>query len=399
MKIMFINTYYYPDIIGGAEISIKKLAEGLAGIGHDVSVLTTGMEETDEIINNVKIRRIKVNNIHSPIKHSKANKINKIIYRGIDLYNIVNYNKLKKEIRKINPDIVNINNIYGISPIIYKVIEDLKLKLVVTLRDYYMICPKARMLKNNEECIFPGKICKLYRNINKNHFKNVSYFTAPSKFVINEFVKNGLFNIEKAKVIYNAIDLNDDETNSIVREKMKRNRKNLKFLYLGRLETHKGIEILLKSFCTLANDNIELFFAGKGSLENMIEDYSKKDKRIKYLGFLNESKMKEILKDCDVLIAPSLWNEPFGRIIIDAYKYGLPVISSNKGGLGEIVDNYKTGIKIEQVTEDELRRAINYYINNDFSKLIFNCKNKIKQFGLDYQVEQFSKLYETILLS
>ena len=66
MNILIINSYYYPDIIGGAEISVQKLAEILA-TNHNVSVVCTGSMFKDEVINNVHVYRLK--------RHEKRNKI------------------------------------------------------------------------------------------------------------------------------------------------------------------------------------------------------------------------------------------------------------------------------------------------------------------------------------
>lgn len=393
MRILFINTYYYPDLLGGTEVSIKKLAEGLSKLGNEVTVLVTGTKEMTEMVSNVMVRRIKINNVHSTIDHKKCNRIMKILYRIIDIYNIFNYFKLKNEIKKINPDIVNVNNIYGISPIVYKVIDDLKIKCIATLRDYYLICPKVFLLRNGQTCDKPNFICKIYRRINKRFLKRVDYFTAPSQFVISEFMKYGLLDKSNSKVIYNAIDINEDEVMETIDEKLKREKNIIKFIYLGALEKHKGLEILVNAFSKNINENISLYIAGKGTLQDMVVNIAERDTRIKYLGFLNEDNLKKVLLECDVLIAPSLWNEPFGRIVLDAYKYGLPVITSMNGGLDEIVDNYITGIKLEKVTEANLNEAINYYINNDFSDFIRNCKEKIKLFGIEKQVKEFNELY------
>ena len=59
MRIMVINTYYYPEIVGGAEYSVKKLSEKLVQEGHTVRVLCTGKENSKEIIDGVEVVRIK----------------------------------------------------------------------------------------------------------------------------------------------------------------------------------------------------------------------------------------------------------------------------------------------------------------------------------------------------
>lgn len=395
MKIMFINTFYYPDIRGGAEISLKKLAEGLVKKGHDVSVLTTSNKESENIINGVHVKRIKINNLYSPIENNDVNKIRKVLYRIIDLYNLFNYSKLKSEIRKINPDIININNIYGFSIIINKVVKALKIPLVVTLRDYYLLCPKVNMLRKGKTCEKESIICKIYRNFNKKIIKDANYVTAPSRFILNKFLNENYFYDKKSCVIYNAIDTNS-ESKEILKNKISRDQNEVKFIYLGGLEHHKGVEMLINSFKQVKKDNISLYIAGKGSLRDFVKISEINDNRIKYLGFLNENEISKVLAECDVLIAPSLWEEPFGRVIIDAYKYSMPVIATNKGGLDEIVSD-NTGIKISDITEKKLMNAIKKLSEENLKTFMINAHEQLNEFTIDNQVEKFENVYKKVL--
>ena len=59
MRIMIVNTYYYPEIMGGAEYSVKKLAEQLQAMRHDVSVLCTGDSDSIEKVDGVEVIRLK----------------------------------------------------------------------------------------------------------------------------------------------------------------------------------------------------------------------------------------------------------------------------------------------------------------------------------------------------
>ncbi|MEI2463274.1 glycosyltransferase, partial [Niallia taxi] len=91
MNILLVNTFYYPTIVGGAEISVQKLAEGLVKNGHKVSVLCTDRTNNYEVINGVNVYRIKVKNLYSPSDSQQQNMIKKTIYRFVDFYNIFNY--------------------------------------------------------------------------------------------------------------------------------------------------------------------------------------------------------------------------------------------------------------------------------------------------------------------
>ncbi len=70
--------------------------------------------------------------------------------------------------------------------------------------------------------------------------------------------------------------------------------------------------------------------------------FSKEDKRydiqnVKYMGWGSDS--KKMFGSFDLLIAPSLWNEPFGRVAVEGIRNGLPVLVSNHGGIPETVDS------------------------------------------------------------
>ena len=92
-----------------------------------------------------------------------------------------------------------------------------------------------------------------------------------------------------------------------------------------------------------------------------------------------------------------MWHEPFGRVVAEAYSYGVPVIASSKGGLIEIVDNNKTGFLFTK--EKELIANINYFIDNrsviDDMKL--QCLDKAKSLFKDNIVDQYIKVYNKLI--
>ncbi|MBE6067121.1 MAG: glycosyltransferase [Clostridium lundense] len=394
MKICLINTYYYPDIVGGTEVSVKKLAEGLADLGHEINVICTGKSNEIENINGIRVNRIKIKNIYSPIEHKRASKLKKITYRALDINNVFNKKILKDKIESIKPDIIHINNIYGLSISLWDVLRKFKIPIIHTLRDYYLICPKVNLLKKGQICNKPNFACKLYSKYNKRVFNIDTCVTAPSKFTLKLFDNLGYLKEIDNTVIYNAIDFVQEDVNKILNEKKIRNDEKIKFVYLGGLEQHKGITWLLNSFKEVNNENIELNIAGQGVLKQLVLDATKKDKRIKYHGFLKEAELNKLLNNSDVLVVPSIWYEPFGRVVIDAYKNVMPVIVSDIGGISEIIDNSKTGILVTPNSNEELVSAIDYFTDreNIISKLD-NCAHKLKDYSIHKQVKEFENLY------
>lgn len=101
----------------------------------------------------------------------------------------------------------------------------------------------------------------------------------------------------------------------------------------------------------------------------------------------------------DVLVIPSLWEEPFGRVIFDAYKSCIPVIGSNIGGIPELIDNGKTGFLIEPGNVQELTEQINILTTDN--KLLLEMYDYIikalEKFSIDAQILEFEKCYEEML--
>lgn len=80
------------------------------------------------------------------------------------------------------------------------------------------------------------------------------------------------------------------------------------FMYAGLLEPVTGIDILLEAFCKVQHSGIRLLISGKGNLENVVEEYCKKDSRITYLGYMEYEEYLRMLSKVDVLVNPRNMN-------------------------------------------------------------------------------------------
>ncbi|GKU84891.1 glycosyltransferase family 4 protein [Niallia sp. NCCP-28] len=399
MNILLINTFYYPTIIGGAEISVQKLAEGLVKNGHNVSVVCTDKEDKYEILNGVQVFRIKIKNMYDPIESQKQGIIRKSIYRIIDLYNIFNYKRLREIFIKVKPDVVHTNNTYGISPVIWSVSKKLNVPIVHTLRDYYLMYPYGNLTNSESGKSLLNIYEKLHKSFHRFISSKVNYVTAPSKFTLDKFIEKDFFYKSQKKVIFNAIDFNKNTIDQWYANKIsKTNNKVTKFVYLGTLGEHKGVHILLNAFHEIEDNHIELHIAGKGTLQNMVEEFEQKDSRIKYHGFLQGENLEKLLLQCDVLLAPSVWYEPFGRVVIDGYKHALMVIGSSSGGLAEIIKDGKTGLLIEPNSSESLKLGINKLKKSENKEqLLINCREELNTFSIEKQIKDFETIYYSLI--
>jgi len=142
MKILLINSLYYPNIIGGTEISVQILAEELQKKGIEIVVITLSNKNYIDFVNGIKVYYIYHSNF-SWLLNSKRNvKLLIPLRHLISLKNSVIDRKFKKIIKSENPDIVFTHNLIGLSYSFWTVIKKNKIPSVHALNDYYLLCWK-----------------------------------------------------------------------------------------------------------------------------------------------------------------------------------------------------------------------------------------------------------------
>ena len=397
MRILLVNTYYSPEIMGGAEYSVKKLAESLKAGGHVVEVLCTGSFYKKEIIDGIDVVRIVPHNVCRAINIDSASKIEKLVHRLQDIKNKRNKDRIEQVINSFNPDVIHTNGLYDITPIIWEIAANKKIRLVHTIRDYHLMCPRVVLTcnKRTELCTEPLAYCKVHRFFNKKQSCFVNCVTAPSQKTLGTLLECGFFENASSRVIPNAIDYDEEELKLLLRKREQKNVDLCKFVYIGMLSEQKGVKWLIDSFNSLRNTNAELYIAGKGPLDQYVIDSAKTNKHIHYMGFLKETDVNSLLQECDVVVCPSLWQEPFGRVVLDAYKNAMPIIVSNRGALSEIVSDRVTGLVIDPNQDNSLSQAMQYLIDNPNAIIEYarHAIVKIQEYNLDRQVASFEDCY------
>ncbi|HMA35330.1 MAG TPA: glycosyltransferase family 4 protein [Chloroflexia bacterium] len=120
------------------------------------------------------------------------------------------------------------------------------------------------------------------------------------------------------------------------------------FVYVGRLEPIKRVDLLIQAFRTLLAERpgCRLRLMGSGSLEPALRTLVQKEglaPQIEFCGFQTGAAKAAILDAADVLVLPSDF-EPFGMVILEAWAHGLAVVGSRGGGISEIVRAGETGL-------------------------------------------------------
>lgn len=334
-KIIILCRSYYPDVAGGGEISTKTLAENLAISGYRVKVVCISDNPSEEIISEIPIVRLKPKNIYWSLKPT-PNLAKKLLWHIIDSNNIF----IKKEINEIfssfNPDILISSTIEDVSSICWRLAKQRGIRVIHILRSYTLMCVNANMFKkdNCKNRCLECTALTFKKKINSNFVDDI---VGISKFVLKKHIDYGYFSNAKKHVIYN-ICLDD------VLEKKEKEIKSTNIIigYLGRIHPTKGIEKILESLSSIPEDklkSISLHIAGNGDPKyiSYLKNISiKNGLNVKFLGLIPAN---EFLDSIDILVVPSEWNEPFGRVLIESFGRKTPVLASSSGGITELMIN------------------------------------------------------------
>lgn len=134
------------------------------------------------------------------------------------------------------------------------------------------------------------------------------------------------------------------------------------YLFLGRLVPEKGVETLLTAWSRLrgilGNRCPRLIIAGTGPEESKVMAASARCDRIEYAGFVSGEAKHRLLAHCRAVLAPSIWWEPLGLIVYEAYDHAKPVIAASSGGLVETVREGEGGFLHKPGDSSSLVEAI-----------------------------------------
>lgn len=379
MKIVIICTLYPPYILGGAEISISLLAKGLVAQGNKVAVITTGNSYKEEVLDGVHVYRIKNRNIYWRYPQREKSILRKSLWHLIDIYNPLYEADIKKILCSFQPDVINTSNLCGLSTMVWNIAHKLNIPIVHTLRDYYLLCPQQTMIKGTQSCEKQCLICRSYSAVKKKMSQKVDALVGISDFIREKHIRFGYF--RNAKII-------ETIPNSVGSIQVKSINPTHCIGYIGRLSPEKGIEFMIESFMRSdISKQYKLLIAGMGN--NRYVNYLKAKYTISQVAFIGKQKQTDFFKQIDLLVVPSLWDEPFGRVVIEAYASLCPVFMSKNGGLKEL-----------QV--DGISWCFNTYDNKDLMSLFdgfYNNKIVVDKSLFDKEIEKYSdaKVIESYL--
>jgi len=390
-------------MIGGSELSTKLLAEELVRRGHKVTVLTfdrTKKTSSSENMNGVSVIRYKT-----------------FTRKALFLTLIPYVASAMKEWENS----VDIYHVYNVQPLpgarIYKIFGGKK-KAVATLNNYIAFCPVGSAVYGCKDCNLGKRFrCLGDRSIEcestieritallysivypvlTKMSKNLDNYVALSKSVKESYVRFG-FSEKKIKIIPNFMQYNFSK-------KMYSKPRNSDFfnvLYVGRMMKTKGVHILINAFSKVAgkHKNVRLILVGTGSKIDDFKVLARNldiDGKVTFAGYVSEEEKHKYYSEADLFVHPAIWQEPFGRALLEAMSFEIPLIVSNVGAPPEVIGD--AGLVFESGNVEDLERKIEMIIDNSKlgEKLKSKCMEVLKKYDSSYILDEIVELYRTTL--
>ncbi len=394
MKILIMNNYYYPNMMGGAEHSIKLLAEQLARTGNEVHILSMdGAEKADAVqaeeINGVFVHRSYCKSIYRRrILNDKGYMTDKLLNGWYSVHNGKMNRDVKRVVDIVAPNVIHTQNLVSMSYWVWKYAGKKNIPVVHTLRDYWLLDPTTNIGTSSIFLTIPFR--KYFKALSNKYVDSV---TSPSERTLEIFKNKGYFRNSNGQVIVNAISYDEKLLKLCLEEKSKRMSGTVRFLFVGNVTENKGIRLLVNAFVECKAD-ITLTVCGDGDLLSWVK--RKGDSRIVCCGKLKPERLAEEYRKADVLVVPSLWEEPFGRIVIEGAQYGLPVLGSNRGGIPEIIKKLEYG-DIFEPEGAQVSGMLMKYANRAYLKQIYAVGPKhLKVYAINSQIQEFISLYSSL---
>lgn len=334
MKILVFAEVYYPDVMGGGEFSTKQMAEGLAEKGHKVIVYCLGKEDREEEIKGVRVHRKYMRGVSehflSLAKNSSISepftKLDKLGRKWGDIYRSRKwYGYYRTIIMKEDPDVV-----HTAAPMSYLGRVNLWRASYDRKLPVSHVCRGPNLLELD---FLNGMLDGYNRRRNAEASAYLTALAAPSRYMLACHNRAGIRGQSINEVIYNAVDFDP----VFLTEKLMEEKENM-VLYAGELSEKKGIPALL-----LAMDGMEdagLLLIGRGELRDAI----KMNGKVRLLDWMERDALYAYMRRAKAVVLPSKWNEPFGRILIEAIQNGTIAIGSDRGGIPEVLDHNKDHI-------------------------------------------------------
>ena len=385
MRVLVVNHGFPPKFNAGSEIYSQTLVTGLLKAGHDVCVFSR-MENPFIDDFEVKQEMMKTDSIEYSLHLVNVARLkDRYVSRGVDL-------AFKEIIEKFNPEIVHFNHLNHLSLGIVEVAYKHGAKIVFTLHDFWLSCPRGQFLQVNYGEASPHKLCdgqedskcatkcysryftglddkqdlaywtnwiKLRRETIRRVLKFVNVFISPSA-TVGERLKSELVICDgQLQYLDYGFDLNKlSKRRRMVGEKVI-------FGYIGTHTVSKGLHLLIGAFSQL-KEKAQLVIYGRERSETtpQLRELSSNLDVVWMPEYENSQIVEKVFEKVDVIVVPSIWLENSPLVIHEALQTRTLVITADAGGMAEYVHDMENGLLFKHRDVESLRDTMQKVIDN-----------------------------------
>jgi glycosyltransferase involved in cell wall biosynthesis len=349
MRILSIHNTY--QMRGGEDESREAEERLLREMGHEVEVY----EETNDRIATMGAAQTALRTIWSTEAYKTVDQ--RLIGTTYDLVHVQNFFPL-------------------ISPSVYYAARSRGVPVVQTLRNYRLLCPNALFFRDGrvcEDCLgkfvpYPGVQHHCYRGdqgasavtaamltvhrMMRTWTEVVDAYIALTEFARQKFIEGGL---PAGKIVVKPNFVHPDPRPGEGRGGYA--------LYVGRLSVEKGLDTLISAW-ELLERQIPLKIIGDGPLADQVAATVEQFPKIEWLGRRPMQEVYELMGEAMFLIFPSKWYETFGRVAVESFAKGTPVIAANIGAIAELIDHGRTGLHFNPSDPKDLAVKVEWALAN-----------------------------------
>jgi glycosyltransferase involved in cell wall biosynthesis len=281
--------------------------------------------------------------------------------------------EIQATVKQNQIDVVHFHNTFpAISPAAIKAAHDAGSATVLTLHNSRILCPKAVCFRDGQPCTdcvaarfaMPAirhacfhesrlassvvAVKNWLHRTQKTYQRYLNLAIAPTQFVKARYEESGHPMppiVVKPHFVESDLPLGEGEGGYA--------------LFVGRLSEEKGLKVLLDAWDRLTQP-IPLKVIGDGPLKHLLDQPRE---NVQYLGRLEQSAVYETMADAAMLILPSHCAESFGRVVVEAYACGTPVVCADQGGQAELV-HPSVGALFRSGSSDELAAIVDGFVEN-----------------------------------
>ncbi len=344
MKILILNNLYFPYQRGGAERIAEISAQELQEAGHEVSVISTYPKKARQPEKEIS------GNYYLPSSYYHLRDKNlgsRLLWQIGNLFNWRQARRLTTIFAKEKPDLIIAHNLMGLGMLTPLAVKKSKAAFILTLHDIQLLHPSGLMFFGQEKLINTGA-AKIYQAIIRKLLSlgpTDTIVISPSHWLLDLYRQKKIFGSFKMSVLTNPI---------LPIVKQAQERENY-FLFIGQLEWHKGIDLLIEAAKRFPE--YRFLIIGDGHFKND----SSQGANIEFLGRQSAEEVNYYLARCQALIVPSRCYENSPTVIYEAAALGAPVLAAALGGIPELVARWG-GLLFTPDDVDSLVMAISEFI-------------------------------------